>query len=89
MTIKRRKFLKSLSLSTLLPLTNIEPLSFSNPKSSGLNEFYKKAIIIDGLIIPRGWNEDSFKALDNSGYTGFSTSLPTKKIGRASCRERV
>ena len=80
MTIKRRKFLKSLSLSTLFPLTNIEMSSFSNPKPTGLNEFYKKAMIIDGLIIPRGWNEDSFKALDNSGYTGFSASLPTKNL---------
>ena len=80
MTIKRRKFLKSLSLSTLFPLTNIEPSSLSNPKSSGLNEFYKKAMIIDGLVIPRGWNEDSFKALDESGYTGFSASLPSKNF---------
>ena len=78
MTIKRRKFLKSLSLGAIHPLVNIETSLFSNPKSTGLNEFYKKSIVIDGLIIPRGWNEDSFKALDDSGYTGFSASLPSK-----------
>ena len=80
MVIKRRKFLKSLSLSTMYPLANIEPSLFSNPKPTGLIEFYKKSIVIDGLIIPRGWNEDSFKALDESGYTGFSASLPSKNF---------
>ena len=80
MVIKRRKFLKSLSLSTMYPLANIERSLFSNPKSTGLSEFYKKSIVIDGLIIPRGWNEDSFKALDESGYTGFSASLPSKNF---------
>ena len=80
MTIKRRKFLKSLSLSTIYPLANIELSIFSNPNSSRVKEFYQKAIVIDGLIIPRGWNEDSFKALDESGYTGFSASLPSKNF---------
>ncbi len=78
MAIKRRKFLKSLSLGALLPKANIGPSLFSNPKPTELAEFYKKSIVIDGLIIPRGWNEDSYKALDDSGYTGFSASLPSK-----------
>ena len=36
---------------------------------------YKKAVVIDGLLISRGWNEASVEALEKSGYTGFSTSL--------------
>jgi len=80
MTIKRRNFLKSLSLSAIYPLVNIEPSLFSNLNSSRVKEIYQKAIVIDGLIIPRGWNQDSFKALDESGYTGFSASLPSKNF---------
>ena len=80
MTIKRRKFLKSLSLSAIYPLANIESSLFSNTNSPRIKEFYQKAIVIDGLIIPRGWNEDSYKALDESGYTGFSASLPSKNF---------
>jgi len=42
---------------------------------AALDELYKKAIVVDGLIIVRGWNQDSFAALDNTGYTGFNASL--------------
>ena len=49
-------------LSSLAPKTDVE-------------ELYKKAVVIDGLLISRGWNEASVAALDKSGYTGFSTSL--------------
>ena len=42
--------------------------------------FYKKSIIIDGLIIPKGWNDESFQALDDSGYTGFSASLSSRNF---------
>ena len=45
-----------------------------------IEKLYRKSIIIDGLIIPRGWNEDSFKALAQSGYTGFSASLPSANL---------
>ena len=44
---------------------------------------YIKAIIIDGLVIPRGWNQDSFKALVTSGYTGFGASLASKNLETA------
>lgn len=44
-------------------------------KDEKIEALYKKALVIDGLIIPKGWNEDSFKALKQSGYSGFSTSL--------------
>lgn len=45
-----------------------------------IEEIYKNAIVIDGLLIPRGWNEASFKALAESGYTGFSASLPSSNL---------
>ena len=83
MKYKRRSFLKSVSLGALLPWGILDNTLFLNPDSNRLKEFYKKAIIIDGLIIPRGWNEDSFKALDESGYTGFSASLPSKNFKTA------
>lgn len=45
-----------------------------------IEKLYKKAIVVDGLLIPRGWNEDSFKALEKSGYTGFNASLPSGNL---------
>ena len=44
-------------------------------KDTKIEELYKKAMIIDGLIIPKGWNKDSFDALAKTGYSGFGTSL--------------
>jgi len=85
MTIKRRKFLKSLSLSTIYPLVNIELSIFSNPNSSRVKEFYQKAIVIDGLIIPRGWNEDSFKALDESRGIPVSAHHCLQRILKLRC----
>ncbi len=54
-----------------------------------IEELYKKAIVIDGLSIPRGWNEDSYKALKESGYTGFNASLNSSnlKVAMASLAE--
>ena len=46
------------------------------------DETYKKAIVIDGLIIARGWNEDSFRALTNSGYTGFNASVDSGNLSK-------
>ncbi len=45
-----------------------------------IDKLYDKAVVIDGLLIPRGWNQDSFKALDRSGYTGFNASLPSRNL---------
>nr|WP_299073741.1 membrane dipeptidase [uncultured Allomuricauda sp.] len=54
--------------------------SLSKLQDSTIDELYKKAIVIDGLIIPRGWNKESFEALALSGYTGFSASLPSSNL---------
>ncbi|MEP5429582.1 MAG: membrane dipeptidase, partial [Flavobacteriaceae bacterium] len=40
-----------------------------------IEKLYNKATVIDGLIISRNWNEDSFKALAASGYSGFNASV--------------
>lgn len=93
---KRRDFLKKLPFSMLLPGAVLNSLSselssavpFDNLLTSELDEnnideLYKKAIIIDGLVIPRGWNQDSFKALATSGYTGFGASLASKNLETA------
>ena len=83
MKIKRRSFIKSLSAGALLPQSIFELSFVSNLNNSKLEVFYKNSIVIDGLVIPRGWNQDSFKALDESGYTGFSASLPSKNFKTA------
>ena len=80
MEYRRRSFLKSLSLGALFPWNILDNMFLLNLDSNRLKEFYKKAIVIDGLIIPRGWNDESFRALDDSGYTGFSASLSSRNF---------
>ncbi|KQC31692.1 dipeptidase [Flagellimonas eckloniae] len=66
-----------------MPTGNGESLletSLSKLQDSTIDELYKKAVVIDGLIIPRGWNKESFEALAQSGYTGFSASLPSSNL---------
>ena len=48
-----------------------------------LDELYDNAIVIDGLVITRGWDDDSFEALAQSGYTGFNTSLSSGNLNSA------
>lgn len=52
-----------------------------DPKA--LDELYQKAIVVDGLIIVRGWNQASFDALDQSGYTGFNASLDSGNMAES------
>jgi membrane dipeptidase len=52
------------------------------PKNS-INEIYDGAVVIDGLIISRDWNQDSFEALNKSGYTGFNASLDSGSLKSA------
>lgn len=48
-----------------------------------IDQLYKEALVIDGIVIPRGWNEDSFNALAKSGYTGFNASLDSRDLETA------
>jgi len=83
--MKRRDVVKALPLGALFPWQVIDSLA-NNSDNPGpvlqqeVDQLYKKAIIIDGLIIPRGWNDDSFKALAKSGYTGFNASLASRNL---------
>lgn len=85
----RRNLVKILSAGTLFPglaanaLTSILETVDVNSKApmvseatkSKIEKLYKNAIVNDGLIISRNWNKDSFKALAESGYTGFNASV--------------
>lgn len=95
----RRNLVKILSLGALFPGQSVSALSsilesidtpsgtstglFSKPELNKIERLYKKATVIDGLIIPRDWDEDSFKALAESGYTGFSASLNSRNLKSA------
>jgi len=97
--VNRRNLVKILSLGALFPGLSVKALSeilesvpsnkqlsndwFTNPKKSNIDKLYDKAIVIDGLIIPKGWNEASFEALAKSGYTGFGTSLSSGSLIKA------
>ncbi len=89
----RRNLAKMLSMGIVFPsqlaqgfssIMESIPSSLSSTEKRALKTnveaLYKKAIVIDGLVIPRGWNEDSFKALEESGYTGFSASLASTNL---------
>jgi membrane dipeptidase len=96
MQIKRRDLLKLLPLGALFPWQAMSALSdkgsLGNPSGklgeaaastndySKIDKLYEQSIVIDGLLIPRGWDEDSFIALAKSGYTGFNASLSTKNL---------
>lgn len=69
--------LESINSDTNQSSSNI---SLTSPNEKNIEKLYEKAIIIDGLVIPRGWNEASFKALAESGYTGFGISLPSANL---------
>ena len=93
---ERRRLLRLLSLGALLPGPALRSLaaesntSFLPPEkkqraisASNIDQVYKQAIVIDGLLIPRGWDEESFAALKQSGYTGFNASLPSRNLEMA------
>lgn len=54
-------------------------MGWDQPKKS-IEKLYENAIVNDGLIISRNWNEDSFKALAQSGYTGFNASVDSGNL---------
>lgn len=90
MSLKRRKFLQSLSLAALLP-SQVLKTALPNDRdrfaqvlpATITDKMYEEAIVIDGLLIPRGWDEDSFAALAQSGYTGFNASLVSRNLQAA------
>ncbi|MBX2875792.1 MAG: dipeptidase [Saprospiraceae bacterium] len=95
MHIKRRKFVKMLPLGALIPgqlLSNsflphtdqvVPSGPFEERQQNDIDKLFEKAIVIDGLVITRGWDQDSFDALAKSGYTGFNTSLASSSLSAA------
>ena len=98
MNSKRRNLLKILPLSLILPSQVFNSftawagsnLNKADSQTAALNflkndieKLYKKSIVLDGLVITRGWDEDSFEALAKSGYTGFNTSLASGSLKSA------
>jgi membrane dipeptidase len=94
MHIKRRDFVKILPLGTLFPGQLLN--SFISPSVSdkpidlnstliqnNIDKVYDEAIVYDGIIIARNWNDESFKALAKSGYSGFNASLDSGTMTRA------
>jgi membrane dipeptidase len=71
------------AVATTTSSKNNSIVSVGSPSSlfqKDIDKLYDEAIIIDGIIIPRGWNEDSFTALTKSGYTGFNASLSSRNL---------
>ena len=91
MQIKRRDLMKILPMGALFPwqfLSAFENKKVLSDTSSynqvqDIDKIYDEAIVIDGLLIPRAWNETSFQALAQSGYTGFNASLVSRNLESA------
>lgn len=99
MPVNRRDFLKIAPVSALMPAqvfssiveANEVPMP-TNEASSNLttaltqteiDKIYDEAIVIDGIVITRNWNELADKALAQSGYTGFNASLSSGSFEKA------
>ncbi len=99
MDLKRRDFLKIMPLSVLLQglpadvnLDTVHNNSTAiplqpkvrNPQNSNqIDQIYKNAIVIDALVITSDWYEKSYEAVEQSGYTGIQTSLPSENLEAA------
>ena len=91
--MNRRNLMKMIPPGLLLPGQILSNFSWehrffneslrSSSQQQKIAELFKKAIIIDGLVISRDWNEESFDALTKSGYTGFGTSLASGSLKSA------
>ena len=86
----RRNFVKTLPFAVLIPqqvLSNIVNENANALKSKSLYEnidkIYDDAIVFDGIVITRNWNEVADKALAKSGYTGFNASLNSGSLNKA------
>ena len=82
MDLKRRDFLKIMPLSALLP-GKFSSGARHNQDSNQIDELYQNAIVIDALIITRGWDENSFETARETGYTGIQTSLSSGNLEAA------
>ncbi|NNF36279.1 MAG: dipeptidase [Saprospiraceae bacterium] len=93
MKYSRRDFVKTIPFGALIPTSlmwtvaesadSYKPSFQSNIELKNIDQVYEDAIVIDGIVITRNWNEGSDKALASSGYTGFNASLDSGSLQRA------
>ncbi|MFC1529742.1 dipeptidase [Gemmatimonadota bacterium] len=99
MNLERRDFLRTIPLSALVPGLLVHgpsvtardvPPATIHPSVTGpiqdpdqIDLLYRNAIVIDALIITRGWDEESFRAAGETGYTGIQTSLASGNLTAA------
>ena len=99
MDLKRRDFLRIVPLGALVPgelayghteTARNDPPAISLESgaqlardSDQIDELYRNAIVIDALIITRGWDENSFRTAGETGYTGIHTSLSSGNLQAA------
>lgn len=84
----RRLFSKYLSLSSLasLSLNSFSEIlynSIDHHPVKDIDAVFDDSLVIDGIVITRNWNKDSFAALAKSGYSGFNASLDSFSFNRA------
>lgn len=85
MDLKRRDFLKIMSLSVLMPGQLVYDQSRVQHAQdlNQIDKLYKNAIVIDALLITRDWGKESYKVAEQTGYTGFLTSLSSGNLNAA------
>lgn len=77
--MNRLEFNRLAALGALSPLLSFD----THGAFTSDDNLYNNAIVIDGLIIGRNWDNDSFAALANTGYSGFNVSLDSFDFKRA------
>lgn len=90
MSTSRRNFVKTLPLAALIPQQLLSSIVGADAVTldstllyKEIDELYDKAIVIDGIIITRNWNNVADEALAKTGYTGFNASLDSGSLKRA------
>jgi len=94
--MNRRDMIKKASLSALVPgqlmyslasgpmgrggYPDGAPTGLAETANQRVQKMYDRAMVIDGLVIPRGWDDRSFESLSKSGYTGFCASLASANL---------
>ena len=72
MQLDRRSFMVGLAAAGTT--TALAPAVLAASKTD-LNALYDKSIVIDTLSFAHAWDEEEYKAVERSGYTGIITSL--------------
>ncbi|MFC1627548.1 dipeptidase [Gemmatimonadota bacterium] len=99
MDLERRDFLRMVPLGALVPGTiafdhsftaryepptvSLQPDERSTQDPDPIDLLYRNAMVIDALIITRGWDEGSFSIARETGYTGIQTSLASGNMQAA------